>query len=108
MFKFKINDTVQLTSGKDAGKRGKILKVMPATDKVVVEGLNLYKRHLKPQGETPGSIVSLPRAINVANVALICPSCHKPTRVGFDASQEPKVRVCKKCSQVISVDSKKK
>jgi len=107
MFKFKINDTVKVTAGKDKTRTGKILKVFPKDQKVLVEGINLYKKHLKPKGNEAGQIVTLPRALPVASIALICPSCQKPTRIGFDASQDPKVRVCHRCRQVINSDTKK-
>lgn len=108
MFKFKINDTVKITAGKDKGRTGKVLKVLPQDQKILVEGLNVYKKHLKPKSNEPGSIVTLPRPISTASVALVCPSCGKATRVGFDASQNPKVRVCHLCRQVISSETKKK
>lgn len=108
MFKFKINDTIKITAGKDKGRTGKILKVLPGDQKVLVEGLNVYKKHLKPKVNEAGSIVTLPRAISTASVALVCPSCGKATRVGFDASQTPKVRVCHLCRQVITSETKKK
>jgi len=107
MFKFKINDNVQITAGKDKGRSGMIIKVLPADQKVLVEGINLYKKHIKPKGNEAGTILTLPRAISVASVALICPSCGQPTRVGFDASQTPKVRICHKCRQIISSETKK-
>lgn len=108
MFKFKINDNVQITSGKDKGRTGKVLKVLPVSQKVLVEGVNLYKKHIKPKNQNePGQIVTLPRPIAVANVAIICPSCGKPTRVGFDASVKPKVRVCHRCRQVINTPTSK-
>ena len=108
MFKFKINDTVKITAGKDKGRTGKILKVLPQEQKILVEGLNLYKKHIKAKGNEQGQIVSLPRPISTASVALVCPSCGKATRVGFDASQEPKVRVCHHCRQIITSETKKK
>ena len=108
MFKFKIGDTVKITAGKDKGRTGKILKVLPQDQKVLVEGLNVYKKHLKPRGNEAGQIVTLPRPISTASVALVCPSCGKATRVGFDASQDPKVRVCHLCRQVITNETKKK
>lgn len=107
MYKFKINDTVKITTGKDKNQTGKILKVFPRLDKVLVEGKNSYKKHIKKQGEQAGSIVTLDRPINVANVALICPNCGKPTRVGFDAKNDPKVRICKKCLKVINTTKAK-
>lgn len=108
MFKFKIGDTVKITAGKDKGRTGKILKVLPQDQKVLVEGLNVYKKHMKPRGNEAGQIVTLPRPISTASVALVCPSCGKATRVGFDASQDPKVRVCHLCRQVITTETKKK
>jgi large subunit ribosomal protein L24 len=108
MFKFKIGDTVKITAGKDKGRTGKILKVLPQNQKVLVEGLNVYKKHLKPKGNEAGQIATLPRPISTASVALVCPSCGKATRIGFDASQEPKVRVCHLCRQVITAETKKK
>lgn len=107
MFKFKINDTVQITAGKDKGRSGKVLKVIPDEQKVLVEGINQYKKHIKPKGNEPGTILTLPRSISTASVALICPSCGKPTRVGFDVSQDPKVRICHKCRQIITTEIKK-
>lgn len=107
MFKFKTNDIIQVTAGKDKGRTGKVLKVLPVSQKVLVEGINQYKKHIKPKGNEPGTIVTLPRAISTASVALVCPSCGKPTRVGFDASQNPKVRICSKCRQIITSVTKK-
>jgi len=108
MFKFKVGDTIIATAGKDKGRTGKVLKVIPTDQKVLVEGLNVYKKHIKAKGNEAGKIVTLPRSISVASVALVCPSCGKATRVGFDASQTPKVRVCHLCRQVITSVSKKK
>jgi len=108
MFKFKVEDTIIITAGKDKGRTGKILKVIPEDQKVLVEGLNVYRKHIKAKGNEAGKIVTLPRSISVASVALVCPSCGKSTRVGFDASQTPKVRVCHLCRQVITSKTKKK
>lgn len=108
MYKLKVNDTVKITAGKDKGRTGKILKVFPKDQKVLVEGLNVYKKHLKAKGNEAGSIATLPRPISTASVALVCPSCGKATRVGFDASQNPKVRVCHLCRQIITNETKKK
>ncbi|MEK7063919.1 MAG: 50S ribosomal protein L24 [Patescibacteria group bacterium] len=106
MFKFKLDDTIKITAGKDKNQTGKIIKVISAEDKVVVEGKNLYKKHVKKQGEQAGHIVSLPRPLPVASIALVCPNCQKTTRIGFDNTKEPKVRVCKKCGQVIATKTK--
>jgi large subunit ribosomal protein L24 len=95
----KTNDTVVVLSGRDKGKRGKILSVDPSALKVVVEGVSVAKRHTKPrkQGD-PGGIIKKETPIYSAKVQLVCPKCDKPTRVGhaFD-SENKKSRVCKKC-----------
>ena len=107
MYKFKVNDTIQVMSGKDKDRSGKVLIVNPKEHTVLVENINLYKKHIKAKGNEPGQVLSLPRALPTANVALVCPSCGKPTRVGFDASVKPKVRVCHLCRQIINHQSKK-
>ena len=106
--KIKKNDNVIMLGGKDKGKKGKITHVFIARqslgeggsdgDRVVVEGLNLVKKHLraKKQGQK-GQIVSKERAVSAASVALICKSCDKQTRLGFRIEGENKVRICKKC-----------
>jgi|SRR3989338_3072694 len=96
--KIKKNDNVIMLGGKDKGKKGKILHSFPESNTVVVEGLNLVKKHLraKKQGQK-GQIVSKERAVSAASVALICKSCDKQTRLGFRIEGENKVRICKKC-----------
>ncbi len=106
MRKLKKGDTIKITIGKDKGQTGKIIKVLPQDNKIVVENLNLYTRHIKATANQPGQKTKLPRPLPASNATLICPACKKPTRVGFDASQKPKVRVCKKCGQVIKNDTK--
>lgn len=101
--KIKKSDTVLVTAGKDKGKQGKVEKVFAGQDKVVVTGVNQYKRHTKKRDEqTPGGIIDIIKPLPVANVALICPKCKKPTRVGFIVTKGEKRRVCKKCEQMIS------
>lgn len=101
--KIKKGDTVKIIAGKDKGKTGKVEKVFPKKNRVLVAGVNLYKRHLKPQGkDKPGGIVEISRPLPIANVALICPKCNQPTRVGYlIAKDNQKHRICKKCKQVI-------
>lgn len=91
-------DTVTLVRGKDSGKTGKIEKVFSKEDKVVVEGLNQFKRHIKAR--MPGQkseIITLTKPVNVANVMLLCPKCKKLTRVGYKVVKDQKARICKKC-----------
>lgn len=108
MFKFKINDQVKITAGKDKGQTGLIAKVFPLKNQVLVEGKNLYKKHVKKQGEQPGRIVELARPLSVANISLICPNCQKVTRVGFSVSGTTKTRICRKCQKPIVVNVVKK
>jgi large subunit ribosomal protein L24 len=100
-FKIKIHtgDTVQVTAGKDKGKTGKVEKVFSKKNKVFVSGVNLYKKHRKAQGEgKPGGIIVISRPLPRENVALLCPQCHKPTRIGYQFDkQNKKYRICKKC-----------
>ncbi|OGN02145.1 MAG: 50S ribosomal protein L24 [Candidatus Yanofskybacteria bacterium RIFCSPHIGHO2_01_FULL_43_42] len=100
--KLKRNDNVIMLSGKDRGKTGKVSVVLPDAGKVVVEGLNLIKRHVRArkQGQK-GQIISKERAVSASSVALVCKSCGKPTRVGYKVDGENKVRVCKKCEAEI-------
>lgn len=95
-------DNVVMLSGKDRSKTGKVLVVMPREGKVVVEGLNLMKRHTRArqQGQT-GQIISKERAVNAASVALVCKACGKPTRIGYKIEGERKVRICKKCKSEV-------
>ena len=94
--KIKKGDTVLIISGKDRGRKGKVLEVFPKENHLLVEGVNLRKKHQKPkkQGEK-GQIVQLPGAVSASNIKLICPKCGKATRVGYKISGKDKVRICK-------------
>ncbi len=98
----KKDDTVLIISGKDRGKKGKVLEAFPKQGQILVEGVNLRKKHQKPkkQGEK-GQIITMPGAISRSNVKLICPKCQKPTRIGYKILEKNKVRICKKCKQEI-------
>mgnify|MGYP000811607792 FL=1 len=94
----KKNDTVIVLSGKDKGKKGKVLEAMPAAGKVVVEGINVATCHVKPkkQGDQ-GGIVSRETPMYASKVMLVCPKCGKPTRVAHKITDGKKARICKKC-----------
>lgn len=100
--KIKKGDNVKMLIGKDRGKSGKILYAFPAEGKIVVEGLNKVKKHLRArkQGQK-GQIIEKERAINISNVQLICTKCGKPTRIGHKMEGDKKVRFCKKCEGII-------
>ena len=114
--KVKKGDTVQMLAGKDRGKQGRVIKASPRDGTVIVENLNLMKRHQKPRpmrdasrmGGTqmaPGGIIDRPSAVSASNVMLVCPTCKLPTRVGYGTREAKggtmKVRVCKRagCGQ---------
>jgi len=96
--KIKKNDQVLIISGKDRLKKGKVLEVFPKYDKVMVEGVNIRKKHVKPKksGEK-GQVVEMSSPISISNVKLICPKCSKLTRVGYKTTENKKYRICKKC-----------
>jgi large subunit ribosomal protein L24 len=105
----KSGDTVQIIAGKDRGKRGKIRESRPKDNRVVVEGLNLVKRHMKPRGPgKPGGIIEMEAAIHASNVMLVCDACGYAVRTGHRFLEETdargrarKVRYCKRCDAVI-------
>ena len=94
----KKGDEVMIISGKDKGKKGKVLEISPSEGKVIVEGRNMVTKHVKPrrQGQL-GGIVKAEGAIYACKVMPVCPKCDKPTRVGHKIDGDKKVRVCKKC-----------
>jgi large subunit ribosomal protein L24 len=100
--KIKKGDRVLIISGKDRGRKGKVLKVFPKERKILVEGINLVKKHQRPRrsGEK-GQIIQLPKPIDVSNAKLICSKCGKATRVGHKIVEGKKFRICKKCGQEI-------
>lgn len=100
-FKLKKEDTVQITAGKDKGKRGRILKIVRDKDRVVVEGANLVKKAKKRKNQQDrGGIVEVEAAIHYSNVAIVCKKCG-PTRIGYKIDGETKTRICRKCGEAL-------
>lgn len=100
--KLKKGDNVKVVLGKDKGKVGKIDKVFSKTQKILVAGVNQYKRHLKASSQNkPSEIVTITKPVWVGNVALICPNCKEQTRVGFKIEKNSKIRICRKCGKAI-------
>jgi large subunit ribosomal protein L24 len=104
----KKGDTVLIIAGKDKGKQGTVSRAMPQLNKVIVEGLNVVKKHVRPQGQTrQGGVIEKAMPLQVSNTMLICTECGEPTRVGHErrpvgADQKVRsVRLCKKCHKVI-------
>jgi len=103
MQKIRKNDIVQAVKGKDRGKRGKVIQVIPGTSRALVEGLNLAKKHKRQtRQDQKGGIVSIEMPIALANIMLVCKHCDKPSRVGFSLLKDgTKVRICKSCKEAI-------
>ena len=99
--KIKKGDQVVIIAGDDKGKSGEVVKAMPKEGKVVVQGINVVKRHQKPSQTTPGGIVTKEAPINVSNVALVDPKSGKATKVGYKEVNGKKVRVARKSGEVI-------
>lgn len=105
--KLKIGDTVQVISGQDRGKRGKIEHLFPAKEAVIVEKVHRIKKHLKASRQFPkGGIIDMVRPVPTANVMIVCPHCGKLTRVGNKKVGDKKLRVCRLCGK--SLDEVKK
>ena len=101
--KIRKGDRVQVLAGRDKGKRGEVLSVLPEANRAVVQGVNMVKRHTKPQGmNQPGGIQEKEASIDLSNLALIDPKSDKPTRVGFRIDGDKKVRVAKASGEVIA------
>ena len=109
--KIKVNDQVLVAAGKDKGKTGKVIQILPDKMQVVVDGVNIMYKHMRSQKRSDkGQRVQFNGPINLSNVLLLCPKCAKPTRVGFKISKtegsdkktnSSKARICKKCQEVI-------
>jgi large subunit ribosomal protein L24 len=103
MLKIKKNDKVRVIKGKDRGKAGTVLRIESARNRLYVKGINIVKKHnrSKDQGK-PGGIIEKEGPIEISNVQLVCPSCGKKVRIGFEVKDSgEKVRICKKCGQQI-------
>ena len=107
--KVKKNDTVHVLTGKDAGKTAKVLVAMPKENKVVVDGINVQKKHKKARSaQEVSSIQNQSGAIDASNVLVVCPACGKATRVAYKVEGDKKARVCKKCGAVLDATKEAK
>ncbi|OGD32143.1 50S ribosomal protein L24 [Candidatus Azambacteria bacterium RIFCSPHIGHO2_02_FULL_52_12] len=100
--RIKKNDNVIVLSGKDKGKTGKVLQVLPAGERAVVQAVNIRTLHAKPkkQGEK-GQMIKSEAPVHISNIMMICPKCAKPARLGARMDEKNKVRVCKRCDAVV-------
>lgn len=104
--RIKRGDAVEVITGEDRGVRGKVLRIIPKKERVVVSGVNVVKKHQRPvragRGEVQAGIIEFEAPIHLSNVMLVCPHCNARTRVGFSVGEDGrKVRVCKKCERAI-------
>lgn len=107
--KVKKNDTVLVITGKDAGKTAKVLAAMPKANKVIVEGINVQKKHKKARSaQEVSAIQNQSGPIDASNVMVVCPVCNKATRVAYQVEGDKKVRLCKKCGAVLDASKEVK
>ena len=99
--KVRKGDKVKVIAGKDKGVESEVAKVLIGRDMIVVENVNVVKKHTKAKGKIPGGIVEISKPISVSNVMIVCPKCKKTTRIGYLVEGDKKFRVCKKCKQKI-------
>ena len=117
--KIRKGDLVHMISGKDRGKQGRVIEARPRDQRVIVENLNVVKRHMRPQpmrdssrmggaAMTPGGVIEKASAVPVSNVMLVCPTCNRPTRIGMTTKEvkgrEVRVRVCKRADCLQEID----
>lgn len=100
--KLKKGDNILVISGKDSGRGGKVIKTLPKKGKIIVEGLNIRKKHQRPkrQGQK-GQMIEMPAPMDISNVKFVCPKCTKAVRLGYKLSGETKYRACKKCGESV-------
>jgi len=102
-YPIKKNDMVMVITGRERGKTGKVLKVIPASGRVIIERLNVVKRHSKPRGAaSPGGIVEKEAPIDISNVMVFCERCNAPVRVGIKAATDgTRSRMCRRCGEAL-------
>jgi large subunit ribosomal protein L24 len=101
--RIKKNDTALVLTGKNKGKSGRVLSVTPSEDQIIIEGVNVIKRHMKPSKKyAQGGIIEKEAPVHLSKVMLVCPKCSKPTRIGNTIPGDgKKLRICKKCKEVM-------
>lgn len=100
--KLKRKDTIMMMAGRDKGKTAEIERILPQTNQVIAPGLNVVKRHTKPSSRNPrGGILEIAKPVPASKVALVCPACKAPTRIGYQIKGDNKERVCRKCQALV-------
>ena len=103
MARIKKGDTVEVIAGKDKGKRGKVIRVYPSKNRVLVQGVNIAKRHMRQRRQdVPGGIIEMETPLHISNVMPVCNRCGRGVRVGFKILEDgSKIRICRKCGETI-------
>ncbi|MDO8513335.1 MAG: 50S ribosomal protein L24 [bacterium] len=105
--KIKKGDTVLVITGKDRNKTGKVIRTLSSENKIVVEGINIVKKHVKPtRGKPQGGIIDITKPIAISKALIICPSCSKAVRIGCKLSEKGKLRICRKCNASVDQELK--
>lgn len=100
--KIKKGDTIQVIAGKDKGRQGKVERVYAKSEKILIENINMYKKHVQKSEQMPkGGVVDISRPLTVSNIMFLCPKCKKISRIGYTIIETKKMRICKKCNKVI-------
>ncbi|OQB06094.1 MAG: 50S ribosomal protein L24 [bacterium ADurb.Bin212] len=105
--RLKKGDTVKILIGKDSGKTGVVEQLFATEKKVLVKGINMFKKHVKPSQKYPsGGIIDINKALDISNVLLVCPNCGKTTRIEYSIEKDAKIRTCKKCQKSVEIGAK--
>jgi large subunit ribosomal protein L24 len=101
-FHIKKNDLVEINTGEEKERRGRVLEILPEKNQAIIEGINLVKKHQRARSQTkPSGIVTVPGPIHISNLILICPRCGKKTKVKRDKIENRRIRLCKECGEII-------
>lgn len=101
-FHIKKNDLVEINTGEEKERRGRVLEILPEKSQAIIEGINLVKKHQRARSQTkPSGIVTVPGPIHISNLVLICPKCGKKTKVKMDKIENKRIRMCKECGEII-------
>jgi large subunit ribosomal protein L24 len=101
-FHIKKNDLVEVNTGEEKGRRGRVLEVIPSKNQAIIEGINLVKKHQRARSQAkPSGIVTVPAPIHISNLVLICSKCGKKTKIRRDMIENKRLRICKECGEII-------
>ena len=101
-FKIKKNDNVEVLAGKDKGKRGSVVRIIPKKDKEIISGVNIVKKAMKRRSQQDqGGIVEVEASLHISNVGVVCKKCGRPVKIGYKIDGDKKVRVCRKCGETL-------